>query len=87
MYEAVKWLADEIRLMLLSLVDSFMQGVASLLALIPMPNWALNLGSVVASIPESVWFYAKVLELPTGATIVAAALGIRFLIRRLPVVG
>ncbi|WP_392564092.1 DUF2523 family protein [Orbus wheelerorum] len=46
-----------------------------------------NLKELFNLLPDSVWFYLNYFKVPTGITMVLAALLTRFLIRRIPVIG
>jgi hypothetical protein len=52
---------------------------------LPVPAWASNVGAL--QLPDGVLWFANALELPAGAAIMATAWTIRFIVRRLPVVG
>lgn len=56
-----------------------------ILELIPVPDWALNVGSL--QLPASIAWFASAFELPFGVAVMTAAWVIRFLIRRTPVIG
>jgi hypothetical protein len=60
-------------------------GFVSILEAIPAPSFANNVDTL--GIPEGVAWFASALELPAGAAIMGTAWTIRFVIRRLPVVG
>lgn len=66
-------------------LEGILSGAAAVLEAIPVPEWAGNLGTF--SLPEGVLWFAQALELGYGASVLASAMAIRFLIRRLPVVG
>jgi len=66
------------------ILEAIMFVPANLLAAIPLPSWATN---PTFSLPDGVLWFASVLELPYGASVMASAWGIRFLIRRLPFIG
>ena len=79
------WLTDEIYLLLVDLYASVLGGVVLMLSAIPAPSFLTSLGSL--SIPSSVLFFADVFEVNYGLGIVVSAYTIRFLIRRIPVIG
>lgn len=46
-----------------------------------------ELQSLFDALPDSCWYFANLLELPYGITLVVSALFTRFIIRRIPVIG
>ncbi|WP_308365126.1 MULTISPECIES: hypothetical protein [unclassified Microbulbifer] len=82
-----EWIKDELGAFFQWCWEKILNAFAYLLELIPVPDFANNLGSLVSQVPESVWFFAQVSELKYGATVISLAIAGRFIIRRLPVVG
>ena len=64
--------------------QQLLEGAVAILSLIPVPSW-LSSGSF--ALPDGVLFFAAALEINTGIGIVISAYTIRFLIRRIPVIG
>jgi len=62
-------------------------GLASFVEGIPVPDFMTNLASWVGSLDPSIAFFTAPLNIGTGLGIVIAALTIRFLIRRIPLIG
>jgi hypothetical protein len=54
---------------------------------IPVPSWLSSAPTVVGSIPGSVAFFLQAFEIPTGLAIIFGAYTIRFIIRRIPLIG
>lgn len=81
------WLGNEIYLVLLSIIDSVLQGIASILAAIPVPAFASNPASLVNAISADIWYFVSAFEFGYGMGAYGAALGLRFLIRRIPFIG
>ena len=81
----LSWLIEDIKLIFLYVLDSILSGVASLIEAIPVPSFLQNVGSV--SIPPTVLYFADPLELSYGTSVVVSAYTLRFVIRRLPVIG
>jgi hypothetical protein len=73
---AVEWIAQTVMGALLSILNA-----------IPVPSWIASAGSVISGIPPGVAFFATALQLPQGLSILLGAYFIRFLIRRLPIIG
>jgi len=65
--------------------ESILGAFVTVLELIPAPDWATNVGSL--QIPEGVAWFVSAFELPFGAAVMVSAWTIRFLIRRIPVIG
>lgn len=68
------------------LYESILMGCVALLDLIPIPSWA-DPSALLAAIPNEAWFFSDFAQIGAGTAIIASAIGIRFVIRRLPVVG
>lgn len=79
------WSVDETKALFLNLFDSILGAFASVFEAIPVPDFLLNLGTF--SLPTSVLFWTDLFHLPFGLTLIASAYTIRFITRRLPVVG
>ena len=67
------------------LFEQFLTPFVVVLENIPAPAFANNMGSL--TLPSGVAWFASALELPTGASIMASAWTLRFVIRRLPFIG
>ncbi|MBK1718525.1 DUF2523 family protein [Thiocystis violacea] len=61
--------------------------LAALLEALPVPDFLNSTASVFSAIPSSVIYLASVGQFPAGLSILGSAYLIRFIIRRLPVVG
>jgi Protein of unknown function (DUF2523) len=61
--------------------------LSTLLHAIPVPEWITTAGAAFSGIPPSVMWFAGFLQLGTGLSITITAYGIRFFIRRIPVIG
>jgi hypothetical protein len=81
------WASQELKIILINLLDSILQAIASVLALIPAPSWSQNIGSLVANVGPEFWWMAEFFSLSTGISIMMSAMVIRFLVRRLPFIG
>lgn len=79
------WMAEEIKLILLWLLDGVLSGVVSLISAVPMPGWVQQ--STGLTFPSSVAWFASAFEIKFGLIVIASAYGIRFFIRRLPFIG
>lgn len=81
------WFQDETKAMVVWASEQLFNGAIDALNAIPMPAWADNAASFAAGIPAGVWYFASIADLQFGATVIASAYTIRFLIRRIPVIG
>jgi hypothetical protein len=83
----LEWIRDEIHAFFLYVVDLLLMGFVNVIAAIPVPSWASSAGSMFSSVSDEVWFFASVMQFDFGVTVVFSAYGLRFFIRRLPVIG
>ncbi len=67
--------------------DWILDGALYLLNLVPVPEWAISQGGIFAQVPSGVAFFMSIFEINFGLSVLASAYLIRFIIRRLPVVG
>ena len=65
--------------------ESIVMALADLIESIPLPSFINNMTSY--SLPDVVAWAAEPFALSTGVTIIASAYTLRFIIRRIPVVG
>lgn len=54
---------------------------------IPVPTWLAEAATTVGSISPGVAFFLGALQVPSGLAIVLGAYTIRFIIRRIPLIG
>lgn len=76
----VDWVAIEISKVVLA-------GLAAVLTAIPVPSWMSGASGAVASIPDGVAYLIGTMHIADGCTIMVGAYTLRFLIRRIPLVG
>ena len=79
------WVLDQLSSFALWVFEKILNGMAAVIEAIPVPDFMQNVGSL--HIPSSVAWFAQSLQLDTGMGIIVTAYTIRFIIRRLPVVG
>jgi hypothetical protein len=87
LHDAFEWLADAISDVLEEITAFFLSGVAALLEAIPVPQWMTGQTNILGQIPSGMAWGLQWFELQYGATVFISALTIRFLIRRIPVIG
>lgn len=80
------FLLDGIQAVFYRVFDSILQGVASLLVSIPLPDSAVN-GTFTGTLATDVVFFIAPFQLGTGAAFIMSCYTVRFLIRRLPIIG
>lgn len=81
----LNWLGEEIYLIFVAVYDSMLQGLASMFASIPVPDFLLSIGAL--SLPSYVVYLADIFAIPEGMAIMVSASIAGFLIRRIPLVG
>lgn len=81
------WLRDLLLWVPKKIWEWVLDGVAAVLEAIPVPSWLSSAGSVFDAIPDGVLYFAQALQLPAGLSMVISAYVIRFLIRRIPIIG
>jgi putative phage-related membrane protein len=52
-----------------------------------LPEDIPNLNSLFSALPDSIWYFLSILQIPTGVTLIISAMLARFIIRRLPIIG
>jgi hypothetical protein len=77
---------DSIKNFFLYIYESIILGVSDLFSLIPAPDFLENINSSL-SIPSSVAFFAAPMQFQFGVGVIVSAYTIRFLIRRIPIIG
>jgi len=63
------------------------EGLVAAIHAIPVPQFLLNAPNVFAALPPGVVWFANMLAVPEGVAIVMTGYAIRFLIRRIPLIG
>ncbi|MGN2621941.1 hypothetical protein AUR59_015030 [Stutzerimonas balearica] len=66
---------------------SLCEGIVAFFNAIPVPDFFHQAGNAMQSIPPEVLFFASMFRLDFGVTTVLLASLIRFVIRRLPIIG
>jgi hypothetical protein len=85
--QILAWLLGFIDWIFIEAFKLILAGLAAVLAAIPVPAWVSGAGGAVAAIPPGVAYLIGTMHISDGATIMVSAYTIRFLIRRLPIVG
>jgi hypothetical protein len=81
----IDYLIDQIQYVFLMMFESILSGLASVLELIPVPDFVSQIPTM--QLPEYFLYIADIFQLYAGIQIVMSCYLIRFLIRRLPFIG
>jgi hypothetical protein len=81
------WLKEMLLWIPQKLFEMLLAGLGAIMESIPVPVWLANIGSFGAGIPDGVGYFLHVLKVPEGLAMIMGAYIVRFLIRRLPVIG
>lgn len=85
--DVATWFLDLLQSIAHWIYQGVMDALATVIEAIPAPSFLESSASVFSAVPSSVVYLVSVAEFQTGLGIVGSAYLIRFLIRRLPVVG
>jgi len=85
--DVVGFVIDLIQWAVVKVFLMFAEALIGLLSLIPVPEWLSSLSGNVAALPAGVLFFVGPLQLTTGCAWIVSAYVLRFLIRRIPVIG
>jgi len=81
------WLRDLLLWVPKKLWELFLDGVTAVLEAIPVPSWLSGASAVFDAIPDGVIYFAQALQLPAGLSMILGAYVLRFIIRRIPIIG
>lgn len=87
MEEFTAWLKEILLYVPKKVWEWITDSIASAIEAIPVPDWMTNAGTSMSDIPTGVIWFANMVQLPAGIGIILAAYGIRFIIRRIPIIG
>lgn len=85
--EFADWLWNGMKQLLLLGLQTLLDASASLIEKLPALPQAGDLASVMGALPSGVWWFLWPMHLSTGLVMIGIAYAIRFLIRRMPIVG
>jgi hypothetical protein len=84
--EMLAWLLDVILWAPRKLFELALDGFATVIEAIPVPSW-LSGADPFASLDPGVVYFAEAFMIPEGIAIALGAYLIRFLVRRIPLIG
>lgn len=85
--QVLEWVVDFFQWLFVKVAVLVFDAVIAVLSAIPVPDWLDDLAGNIANIDPGVMFFVAPLQIETGLTWLLSAYLLRFLIRRLPVVG
>ncbi|MCF1185018.1 hypothetical protein L0E83_16420 [Marichromatium gracile] len=87
-WEAVtEWFLGLIQDVIQWAYSGLLEALASLIEALPVPDFLVSAGSVFSNIPPGVVYLVSVGQFEWGLSVIGSAYLIRFLIRRIPVIG
>lgn len=85
------WLLTNLKMILFFVLGLFFSILALawdfIIDLLPLEQLNNQLIPVLDAVPDSVWYFANVVELPYAFIVVTTGYLTRFLIRRIPIIG
>lgn len=85
--QILEWVVDFVQWVFVKLAILVFDAIIAVLSLIPVPEWMAELSTNIGSIGSGFLFFIAPFQFGTGIAWVVSAYVLRFLIRRLPVVG
>ena len=85
--QALEWLLEAFLWVPRKLTELILDGLAFVIESIPVPAFFSNAGGFLGAIDPTIVFFLESFAFAEGMAIVFSAFVIRFIIRRLPVVG
>ncbi len=83
----IGWMQEEVKQFFVWIAEQVFNALISIIGAIPIPAWVQQGADVLSSIPAGVGYFVAPLNLGMGALILGSAYGVRFLIRRIPLIG
>lgn len=83
--QILTWLVDLFLWLPRMVLDAFLLGALAGIESIPVPAWLA--GATFGDIDPGIAYFATAFQIPTGVGIILGAYAVRFVIRRLPIVG
>ena len=87
MSEALQFLLDVLLWVPRWIWEQTLDALASLVEALPVPQWVTDWDTAVLAVSADLWWVADLFALQYGFGVMVSAYIIRFLIRRIPVIG
>ena len=81
------WLFDLVTYALQFVWQTLMAALAAVLNAIPVPDFLTNAVNVIGAMPPGVAYVCAAFQVPAGITILVTAYTVRFVVRRIPLIG
>lgn len=85
--EFAQWLKDLLLWLPLKIWEMITDGLAGVLEAIPVPDFINQAKGFMGGIPGNVLWVLDLFAVPQGMTMIMSALLLRFLVRRIPLIG
>lgn len=85
--DVIGWVVDFFQWIAIKIALMVFEAIIAVLSLIPVPEWFAGLSTNIGNLSGGVLFFIAPFQFGTGIAWVVGAYVLRFLIRRLPVVG
>jgi hypothetical protein len=81
------WLKDLLLFVPRYLWQQITDSLASLIERIPVPDFVIQAKLNFSNLPTDMLYYMDVLQIPLGMSFIISALLLRFILRRIPIIG
>lgn len=81
------WVVDFVSWAFLSLWKLLLEGLASVIESIPVPSFISGAQSFFGGIPSGIVYFFQFFAVAEGLAMISAALLLRFILRRIPLIG
>jgi len=85
--DALQWLLDALLWVPRKIWQLLLEGLATVINAIPVPDFLSNLGAAWSALGPGTMYFLDVIQFDVGFPMLLSAYFLRFVIRRLPVVG
>lgn len=85
--DALEWLVDFLLWLPRQLWQLILDGLASFIEWIPAPDFMEDLAGWMGDLDPAIAYFIEPMQVGPGVTMILGAMVIRFVIRRIPVVG
>lgn len=82
-----EWLKDVLLWVPQKVWELILSGLGAAFSAIPVPSWMSSLSTFGAGIPPGVGYFLHVMRVPEGLAMLVGAYTLRFVVRRIPVIG